>query len=667
VTDANTGDPVVGATVEADGNTTTTGISPDPATDAGIYFVPAGPGSQTVMASSPGYGTASDDANVVAGGLTRLDLALPAGLLTFNPDPINVRVPLFTTSNVNASVDNDGGASASWSLFEVNAPVPAALTLGPIQNVPPRVSGAKELVYAPSARDLPPRPARTDLPVSPELGGGDVDGTFDTGLPGGPYGNAVKDSPSLNPLHPVEVWLGNVAAIAGDDELLQYTSNGVDTFAPTGTVVPEPVGPVFWADATYNQRTDSFWQVDVGGDNCIHEFTAAGFTMNPPICPAFATSQRGLAYDPLTDTYYSGSFNDGIIVQFATDGTILRQVFLDLDTVGLAFNPVTGHLFVMQNTSSPEADIVVLDTADPAFTFLNAFDIVKNGVSVMADFEQGGLDIDCQGRLWANNFVTGQLFVATSGEKNACTDIPWLSITPTSGTTAAGGSTPVTLTFDANLSRPGYYQGYLILDDDTPYGSQNVPVNFTAAFLDVAPGGFDRFIHGLAGAGITAGCGAGNFCPNGVVTRGLMPLWLLLAKYGPHYKPPHGTGVLFSDVPAEYLGADFIEQFYHLGITAGCGMNPLRYCPYTPVTRGQMALFLLRTLEGPGYTPPPATGIFSDVPIASPLAPWIEEIFNRGITAGCGTMPLRFCPNGNVSRGSMAVFVTQTFDIPVSP
>ena len=669
ITDANTGDPVVGATVTVvGGESTTTITSPDPNTDDGIYFVAADPGTQTVEATADGFGTASDDVTVATGQLSRLDLALPSGLLEFNPNPVNIRVPLFTTANLAASIDNVGSASATWSLFEVNAPAPpAAPIVGPVQTAAPRVpNDDKARTFAPNARNHPARPLRPAFPTIPRVGG-DVSAQFNSGLPGGPYGNAVKHTPSLSPATPVEVWLGNLAVISGDDEVVQFTSNGLNTLTATGTEVANPAGAVFWADATYNHRTGTFWQVNVGGDNCIHEYDAAGFTGNS-ICPTFATSQRGLTYDPITDTYYSGSFNDGVVVQFASDGTILRQVAKDVDVVGLAFNPLSGRLYAMQNTAAPEPDIVVMDANTPSLDIINSFDLTVNGVSVMADFEQAGLDIDCRGRLWADNFGNGRVYVATSGENNACADIPWLTVDPTSGTTAGGASTPVDLEFNASLATPGYHRAHLILSDDTPHGSQNVEVNFTAAFLDVSPADpFDRFIHGLAGAGLTTGCGAGNFCPGGLVTRGLMPVWLLPAKFGPSFRPPQATGTLFADVPAESFGAAYIEHFFHLGLTAGCNVNPLRYCPNTPVTRGQMAVFLLATLEGPGFTPPPAVGIFSDVPVSNPLAPWIEELFNRGITAGCGTSPLRFCPAGNVTRGQMAVFVTRTFDIPVAP
>jgi hypothetical protein len=59
------------------------------------------------------------------------------------------------------------------------------------------------------------------------------------------------------------------------------------------------------------------------------------------------------------------------------------------------------------------------------------------------------------------------------------------------------------------------------------------------------------------------------------------------------------------------------------------------YCPNDFVTRGQMAVFLLKTKYGASYTPPAATGtMFSDVPVTNIYAAWIEELAREGITAG---------------------------------
>src|SRR4030095_12490263 len=100
-------------------------------------------------------------------------------------------------------------------------------------------------------------------------------------------------------------------------------------------------------------------------------------------------------------------------------------------------------------------------------------------------------------------------------------------------------------------------------------------------------------------------------------------------------------------------------------ITGGCATNPLRYCPNQSVTRGQMAVLLMRAKFGADYQPAAATGIFADVPIGHPFARWIEALANAGITGGGGRTPTRYCPENLVTRGQMAVFLVRTFDLPL--
>jgi hypothetical protein len=106
------------------------------------------------------------------------------------------------------------------------------------------------------------------------------------------------------------------------------------------------------------------------------------------------------------------------------------------------------------------------------------------------------------------------------------------------------------------------------------------------------------WIKQLAAAGITAGCGNGNYCPEHPVTRAQMAIFLLRSKYGASYTPPDaGSGTAFGDVPSSYWAASWIKQLVAEGITSGCGSG--NYCPENPVTRAQMAVFLVRTFNLP--------------------------------------------------------------------
>jgi len=111
----------------------------------------------------------------------------------------------------------------------------------------------------------------------------------------------------------------------------------------------------------------------------------------------------------------------------------------------------------------------------------------------------------------------------------------------------------------------------------------------------------------------------------------------------------------FSDVPPTHSAWSEIEAIQTAGITAGC--DDRRFCPDTTLTRAEMAIFLVRGIHGAGFTPPPATGVFADVPASYWAAPWIEQLRADGITSGCATSPLRFCPESFVGRAEMTIFL----------
>ncbi len=131
------------------------------------------------------------------------------------------------------------------------------------------------------------------------------------------------------------------------------------------------------------------------------------------------------------------------------------------------------------------------------------------------------------------------------------------------------------------------------------HGSSYVPPAATGtAFADVSADHWAAaWIEQLVVEGITAGCGDGNYCPEAEVTRAQMAVFLLRSKYGGSYTPPAATGTAFTDVPADYWAAAWIEQLVAEGITAGCGDG--NYCPESAVTRAQMAVFLVRTFNLP--------------------------------------------------------------------
>ena len=112
-------------------------------------------------------------------------------------------------------------------------------------------------------------------------------------------------------------------------------------------------------------------------------------------------------------------------------------------------------------------------------------------------------------------------------------------------------------------------------------------------------------IERLAAAGITGGCSTSppQYCPEASVTRAEMAVFLLRGIHGAGYSPPAvGSSTGFGDVPTTYWAAAWIKQLAAEGITTGCGNG--NYCPESPVTRAEMAVFLLRSEHGSSHTPP---------------------------------------------------------------
>lgn len=89
------------------------------------------------------------------------------------------------------------------------------------------------------------------------------------------------------------------------------------------------------------------------------------------------------------------------------------------------------------------------------------------------------------------------------------------------------------------------------------------------------------------------------------------------------------------------------------GITKGCSTK--LFCPGAPVTRGQMAAFLVRALA----LPPSTADTFTDDD-GSVFEADIQALAAAGITFGCRAS--EYCPTKVVTRGQMAAFLRRAFE-----
>lgn len=115
-----------------------------------------------------------------------------------------------------------------------------------------------------------------------------------------------------------------------------------------------------------------------------------------------------------------------------------------------------------------------------------------------------------------------------------------------------------------------------------------------------------------------------------------------------------GPAFPFGDVDSTSSFFPFVQGIYAAEVIPDCGIGS--FCPNNPITRKEMAKFLLTAKNGASYSPPACvTPLFSDVPCSNSYAAWVNEMAREGITGGCAAGI--FCPDGTITRAQMAVFL----------
>ncbi len=170
---------------------------------------------------------------------------------------------------------------------------------------------------------------------------------------------------------------------------------------------------------------------------------------------------------------------------------------------------------------------------------------------------------------------------------------------------------------------------------------------------------FFDYVKTLAAAQITAGCVAmpAQYCPDGLTTRGQMAVFLTRALTGGDTFPYSSTPY-FEDVPATHPFFKHIQKMKELGLTSGCSAKPVLYCPDAPVTRGQMAVFIVRALTGDDFEYG-SMPYFQDVAPSDPWFSYIQKLRDLGITSGCSSAS--YCADQPTTRGQMAAFLVRAF------
>ncbi|MCZ2152133.1 MAG: S-layer homology domain-containing protein [Bryobacterales bacterium] len=164
------------------------------------------------------------------------------------------------------------------------------------------------------------------------------------------------------------------------------------------------------------------------------------------------------------------------------------------------------------------------------------------------------------------------------------------------------------------------------------------------------------FIYLLGKFGVSIGCSAVPlmYCPGDNVTQAQMAAFVIRAMLGESFSYP--ATPFFADMAADSSLFKYVQKMRELNINPGCGSG--QFCPNSLVTRGQMAQYLVRARFGDTF-PYPAAARFSDAPSTDALFPYVQKLWDMGVTQGCTGSA--YCPAQYVTREQMAAFLTRTF------
>jgi hypothetical protein len=161
----------------------------------------------------------------------------------------------------------------------------------------------------------------------------------------------------------------------------------------------------------------------------------------------------------------------------------------------------------------------------------------------------------------------------------------------------------------------------------------------------------------IVAAGLTTGRPDGTFAPAAPVTRGQMATFLVgILEEALDLPPAPSAG--FPDVDATSAHAAAIDRLVELGIARGGADG--RFRPRDPVTRAQLATFLVRTHDLLTDTSAPPTRRWFGDTGASPHTAAIDRARDLGMVRG--VTRVRFAPGAPTRRDQMASLLAHTLD-----
>ena len=463
-------DVTCGTTTCDDGASATIGVNADATTSNQYSF-----DQPTLVPQKAILYTPSTPVTYTASQQVTLDVGAP--VISVDPTSFDKTLTAGTSTTDTLTIGNSGNRDLTWNIGEVAARA----------HFPPLSHFALPMGN-PDLSDVGPHPIPADAkPTAPHFGV-----PFADGVPA--FGNDVSTSllVSLDVTQPATLntiaSLNGLQLLAGDfagedfstlygidyqSFILYKVDTTTDATTPIDiTEVPPPASADAWNGMSWDATTSTMYAVTSGGGRTkqswlfkldlqhaiatlVGEITGVGDPTGDGVAIIdIAVDSNGLLYgvDIITDTLVAIDKNTG---EASTIGSIGFDANFNAD---LDFDDYTGTLYFAAydsnaglegmytiNTETGEATLVSPIGADPTTASLDAMGIARlSGVCAYPN------------------------------------DVPWLSYSSGRGSTAPGGTTPITVTFDAtDLAAGSYSANICIYNNDLTNKRLAVPVSLT--------------------------------------------------------------------------------------------------------------------------------------------------------------------------------------------
>jgi subtilisin family serine protease len=434
VTDANDGAPLAGATLTAtsggDTRSTTSGAD-------GSYVLYLDLGTWTITVDKDGYATSTEEVVVDQDGETiPLDIALRSAAAAVDPDSIETVLLTDTQRSFDVHLTNPGTATLDWEAFErgggtvegqlewLQAPDPAALSLQSVGESNTGAAGLATQATAPSAARWTPdvaAPEQASILVYAD-----------------------------DPVHPApNTYVDQALQRIG----LGYTAFYDSNFAGFENALAQGGWDlVVFEDDNFIPLPSTFDALNayvVGGGKLIAHSWRVEATAMHPLWASMGAHFVSSDFDPPDPVHWWEAdhplFTDPESVPELTQ---LQSGIYGI--YGQRVDPLTSEFQALAGyTAAPAASQAAMILGNGDRTLFRGFLDGQNDADLDADGVRDGVE------MWENSIL--------GIEQGFFVDVPWLDVTPDSGSVDAGGSQDLDVTIDTTGLAPGVYGASIVL------------------------------------------------------------------------------------------------------------------------------------------------------------------------------------------------------------